>query len=714
MKMNMGGAETHIFELAKALFVRGHEVTVASGGGRYAEELSSLGIKTVTVPLYSKNPLLMAAGRRRLSALIKREKFDIVHAHARIPALICGGLQKKYGFRFVTTAHYDFKVTPLLRRLTDWGEHCFAVSPDIKDYVAANYDFPKENISVIPNGIDTEKFSPSGGEELLAEFPSLAGKTVILHVSRLESYSSLCAGRLAAAMRKTGEKYPAAVLVIVGGGSELERIRSIAGETNKALGREAVIAVGARADVYKFMKAASIFAGPSRAALEAMACGVPTVVTGSQGHIGIFSDESKPVCERTNFCGRGLPLPDEAALRRDVETLLSMTEDDRAAVGRACRKYVCENYSVDRMTDLCEKEYLRLSKIVTGKRHDFTLCGYYGFGNTGDEALEKCIISSIRKRNPSADICVMTHTPKKTSRRFSVATVQRMNIPAVMKVLKNTDTFIFGGGNLLQDKTSFASLLYYSKMLSWAKKKGCRTVIFANGLGPFESAMALKITARALSAADAVSMRETYSLELAGELCPGLSPALTFDPAIMTVPATGAKRDGKYFVVSPKFFSETATDELIGAVKTLSERHKMKAYILPMYEKEDMKICMEVAHETGGELLPCGMSPEDVSGVLSGAEVLIGSRLHSLVLSTVALCPAVALSDDIKLFSYMEMIAAEGDEAFCLSEMSMRDDIISLVDAVLSRSGEIRKSLGERLPFRRGMYEKSIDMLISK
>ena len=52
----------------------------------------------------------------------------------------------------------------------------------------------------------------------------------------------------------------------------------------------------------------------------------------------------------------------------------------------------------------------------------------------------------------------------------------------------------------------------------------------------------------------------------------------------MTVPATGAKRDGKYFVVSPKFFSETATDELIGAVKTLSERHKMKAYILPMYE----------------------------------------------------------------------------------------------------------------------------------
>lgn len=712
--MNMGGAETHIFELAKALSLRGHEVTVASGGGRYAEELSSLGIKTVTVPLYSKNPLLMASGRRKLSALIKREKFDIVHAHARIPALICGGLQKKYGFRFVTTAHYDFKVTPLLRRLTDWGEHCFAVSPDIKDYVAESYGFPKENISVIPNGIDTEKFSPSGGEELLAEFPSLAGKTVILHVSRLESYSSLCAEKLAESMCVVGKKYPAAVLVIVGGGSELERIRSIAGETNKSLGREAVIAVGARADAYKFMKAASIFAGPSRAALEAMACGVPAVITGSQGHIGIFSDESKPVCERTNFCGRGLPLPDEATLCRDVETLLRVTDDERRTMGRACREYVCKNYSVGIMADICEREYLRLSKIVTGKRHDFTLCGYYGFGNTGDEALEKCIISSIREREPSADICVMTHTPKKTSRRFAVSAVQRMDLIAVARALENTDTFVFGGGNLLQDKTSFASLLYYSKMLSLAKEKGCRTVIFANGLGPFESARALKITARALSEADAVSMRETYSLELAVGLCPGLSPILTFDPAIKTVPDAGAKRDGKYFVVSPKFFSETAAEELIGAVKTLSERHEMKAYILPMYEKEDMKICEKIACGTGGELLPCGMSSEEVSGLISGAEVLIGSRLHSLVLATVALCPAVAVSDDIKLFSYAEMIAAEGDEAFCLSEMSMRDDIISLADVVLSRSGEIRRNLLEKLPEWRKMYEEAVDMLMKK
>ena len=89
MKMDIGGAETHILELAKALYARGHDVTVASGGGRFAAELERTGVEHVNVPLYSKNPFLLAAAEIKLSSLIAREKFDIVHAHARIPAFVC-------------------------------------------------------------------------------------------------------------------------------------------------------------------------------------------------------------------------------------------------------------------------------------------------------------------------------------------------------------------------------------------------------------------------------------------------------------------------------------------------------------------------------------------------------------------------------------------------------------------------------------------------
>ncbi len=714
MKMDIGGAETHILELAKALYARGHNVTVASGGGRFAAELERTGVEHVNVPLYSKNPFLLAAAEIKLSSLIAREKFDIVHAHARIPAFVCGKLQKKYGFRFVTTAHYDFRVTPLLRKMTDWGEHCFAVSPDIKDYVIKNYAFPKKNITVVPNGIDTDVFSPSSpAGEIFGEFPELKDKRIILHVSRLEEYSSLCAKCLIKAMERIGVDFPDSVLVIIGGGKDFDFVSELAERTNSKLGRKAVFALGARTDVRKFITDSYMFAGPSRAALEAMACGKPTVVSGSQGHIGIFSMETIPDCEKTNFCGRDMGIPTSEKLCRDISAVFSTKEEEYTSLGNFCREYVCGHYSVGIMTDIYEREYERLSKIVTGKRHDYTLCGYYGFGNLGDEALEECIISSVRERKPSADICVMTHTPKKTSRRFSVGTVQRMNIFAVSKALKNTDTFIFGGGNLLQDKTSSQSLVYYTKMLDIAKKKGCRTVIFANGLGPFEKASGLRLAARAAAEADEVSMRESYSLELFRELCPVSDPILGFDPAITVVPDMSAKRDGRYFVVAPKFFSRTAERELTEAAGNISREFGLKAYILPMYEKEDASVCRRIAYGCNGEVVNGGISPQEAAGLISGAELLLGSRLHSLIFATVGACPMIAVSDDIKLFSYVDMIDAktDGGRLCYLTEDSGAEEITKLAFETLSSSVNIRALLSRGLDEWKKTYIKSLDIL---
>ena len=45
MGLDIGGAETHIVELAKELTKRGYDVSVASNGGVYVEELEAAGIK---------------------------------------------------------------------------------------------------------------------------------------------------------------------------------------------------------------------------------------------------------------------------------------------------------------------------------------------------------------------------------------------------------------------------------------------------------------------------------------------------------------------------------------------------------------------------------------------------------------------------------------------------------------------------------------------
>ena len=160
MGLDIGGAETHVVELSKELHRRGWEVAVVSNGGVYERELTDAGIRCYHAPLHKRNLALMWQSLHILRRVIRAERPDVVHAHARIPGLLCGMLQKEFGFPFVTSAHWVFYVNSTLKKLTNWGERTIAVSDDIKHYLMDNYGVPEEHISITINGIDTEKFSP--------------------------------------------------------------------------------------------------------------------------------------------------------------------------------------------------------------------------------------------------------------------------------------------------------------------------------------------------------------------------------------------------------------------------------------------------------------------------------------------------------------------------------------------------------------------------
>ena len=142
MQLDIGGAETHVVELAKELKRRGLNPIVTSKGGAYESELEEAGIKHYCVPLQNKNPLNMYKSVRLLKRIIKDEDIDIVHSHARIPSFILGKLQKRMKFPFVTTAHWVFTTKWGLKYITDWGQKSVAVSEDIKTYLMDNYNIP--------------------------------------------------------------------------------------------------------------------------------------------------------------------------------------------------------------------------------------------------------------------------------------------------------------------------------------------------------------------------------------------------------------------------------------------------------------------------------------------------------------------------------------------------------------------------------------------
>ncbi len=356
MGMDIGGAETHILELAKELKRRKNEVFVISNGGKYVEELEQSGIEHIWAPLHNKKINNMTKSYKILEKVIKEKKIDLVHSHTRISSFICGKLQKKIKFPFVTSAHWTFKVTPLLKLMTNWGENVVAVSEDIKEYLINNYGVDEENIFVTVNGIDTEKFSKDiEYSDIAKEFEFVKDSNRIIYISRLDESRALVAKQLVNIAEKLNSQIENLEIVIVGGGDSYDEISKKVSEINERVGRKLIILTGARTDINKFATAGKIFIGVSRAALEAMACEQPVIVAGNEGYLGIFEESKLDKGIETNFCCRGLEMSSEALLEKDIVELMS--KEDKEKYGKYNREVVKKYYSVEKMTDDCEKAY---------------------------------------------------------------------------------------------------------------------------------------------------------------------------------------------------------------------------------------------------------------------------------------------------------------------------------------------------------------------
>lgn len=684
MKMDIGGAETHIIELCSALVAHRHSVTVASAGGRFVAELTRSGIEHVTLPLDKKDPISIVHSRHELRRLIEDEKFDIVHAHARIPAFVCEPVCRKLDVRFVTTAHGTFSTAPLFRALTRWGEHTFSVSDDITRYLQKYYRIEGRNITFVPNGIDMGKFRRDDGIGAnMRRSLGTRGKKVVLHVSRLDAASSLCAEELIGAAEKISDERDDVVFVIVGGGDAFGEIKKKAERLNERRGRNVVILTGGVSDVRPYLFASDVFVGPSRAALEAMTSGLPVVISGSEGHLGELTRSNFEFALETNLCCRSSELPTAQILYGCIADMLAKPDASVRAL-TALQNELLENYTVARMTEIYEREYERIAKIKTKVRPAAVICGYYGYGNAGDRAMMFALVNGLRKFREAAPLCVMSAHPKKTARECVADSVNRYNIFAVRRRIKAAGALIFGGGNLLQDQTSRRSLWYYLYILKTAKRLGAKVIVYANGIGPLEKKSVKKVL-DALAAADYVSIRDAVSHDFC--IRHGIAAHLSADPAFLL--DTGAAPDtrGGYFVVVPKKTPGEEFWSLCALTRWASEKYSLRPLVISMYPSEDGSVARSLAKATDGLIIEEGVTDFGILySALSGAEFLIGARLHSLVCATAAGCPPIAARNE-KNEAFMKGIHL----GYCY--LPSYDRGREVIENVMKNPVEVRRSL---------------------
>lgn len=366
--LSAGGAERTVIEVAQAIVLAGGRALVASRGGRLESALSEVGGELIRLDMGSKNPLTLWRNASRLSAIIRREQVDIIHARSRAPAWSALWAARRTGIAFVTTYHGAYNArTPLKKRYNSImarGDVVIANSEWTARHIETEHPGAKGRVVTIPRGVELDRFSrtavnPQRIEAVRAAFglprPDMR---VILLPARLTRWKGQPEAITAFAMLPA-ELRAQCVLVFAGDAQGREEYQQgLLGQAETVGIRGQLRLLGHLDDMPAVLAAADIVITPSiepeafgRSAAEAAAMGLPVIAFDHGGARETVIDGET---------GLRVSPGDTAALSDALRRLLLLAPADMAAMGRRGRAYVETRFSTRALQESTLKVYQSL------------------------------------------------------------------------------------------------------------------------------------------------------------------------------------------------------------------------------------------------------------------------------------------------------------------------------------------------------------------
>ncbi len=300
------------------------------------------------------------------------------------------------------------------------------------------------------------------------------------------------------------------------------------------------------------------------------------------------------------------------------------------------------------------------------------LSGYYGFNNSGDDAILTSIVSDIQELSGEVDIKVLTKDKERTRKQVGLPGVDRFSIREVWHALGETDVFVSGGGSLLQDVTSSRSLWYYLAVMYMAKLRGKKLYVFANGVGPINKSFNRYLTKIILKKADLITLRDQDSAEFVDSL--GINNEnmlVTADPVMNLKPvndkrATEILHDEEIDLDKPlvglslrSWHNENKLIEAFGdSLLRIARNHpELNFLFIPLHYPQDYLFNLKIKEYMGMPenfyILQKQYSAEEIMGIIGKTDVTLAMRLHALIYSAVMETPTLPIIYDPKIEGLM-------------------------------------------------------------
>ncbi|MGD6875877.1 polysaccharide pyruvyl transferase family protein [Bacillus infantis] len=319
------------------------------------------------------------------------------------------------------------------------------------------------------------------------------------------------------------------------------------------------------------------------------------------------------------------------------------------------------------------------------------IVGNYGHDNNGDEAILQGIITQLAENLDVSkqDITIFSNNPENTLNRYGINSKRLLHkrgsliksilatIASNYRTIKCLDVLIIGGGGLLMDMYKRDAPLYAAHALM-GKLSGSKVIIYGVGAGPISTKAGKFLIKRMIGLAHSVSVRDEDSKKLLSEIGINRPVEIVADPAFML--GNGIARDRSENIQSvgvtavpyyskeywPEYNEEKYRSYINGMAKnldTLIRNRRIKVTFFSTKYPQDVKATEDIVslmeQKSSVSVLGDNLAPKEIVSICAQQDIIIGTRLHSLILASAVQTPVIGVGYHKKVHNFLKKIGQE-------------------------------------------------------
>lgn len=316
------------------------------------------------------------------------------------------------------------------------------------------------------------------------------------------------------------------------------------------------------------------------------------------------------------------------------------------------------------------------------------IVGNYGHDNNGDESILQGILFQLKNeyKIESDDLLIFSNNPENSKERYGITSVPLIikqssflsSVTATLmqhiKLIRKLDVLILGGGGVLMDMFKRDAPLY-SSLVFIAKVFKCKIIIYGVGAGPINTMLGRFLIKGMVHASLLTAVRDAESKQLLEEKGVKRPIHVIPDPALSLGNSPNKKKSKElkkvgvtavpyyssaYWPKSNEAIYQRYIQDMAVSLDLLVKEYDVEITFFSTKYPQDVQVTKDIYermdHQNSATVTGKNLKPDELIELSGSLDLIIGTRLHSLILAVAAGTPIIGIGYHNKVYSFLKKL----------------------------------------------------------